>query len=267
MSGADNYSQSTIAQLTQTVLGESMSMDALLRQFMREEIVLTRATPAFGGEPAHPAPVLSASVTVKARSGPPLSEGEIREVLRAVVNADRAEHVVGAVEEFWVPGIHVRADLVVIGEDLHAFEIKSDADSLKRLPRQVSGFSSLFDRCSVVVAPRHLDGAMEQVPQWWGVAVAAGSELEWHRQPRPNPSVEVERVVRLLWRDEVLAMLQGAGIVPDLVGGRAGMWRQALAAFDPATIRDGVRRALASRDAWQEENGRTRFTAVPGPAR
>ncbi len=257
----EEYAQRTVAQLTDLVLGQSMSMDRLLAYVMRDEFSPTKCET----EPAVSRSESPAAVGLTSESQ--LTEAEIRSLLRSLVVADREDGVVGAVEEFWVPSVHVRADLVVIGRDLHAFEIKSDADTLKRLPRQVAGFSSLFDRCSIVLAPRHLAKAVEQVPEWWGIAVAARERLDWQRHPEPNPSVEVERVVRLLWRDEVLSLLQGAGITPDLIGGRAGMWRQALTSLDPAAIRDGVRKALASRGAWHEEDGKSRFTAMPAPAR
>lgn len=47
-----------------------------------------------------------------------------------------------------------RADLAVANGNLHAFEIKSDFDSLKRLEGQLSTFSSHFEKVTVVCSPR-----------------------------------------------------------------------------------------------------------------
>ncbi|MGR4864319.1 sce7726 family protein [Caulobacter sp. LARHSG274] len=58
--------------------------------------------------------------------------------------------------EFRVGKTSVRADLALLGDRLTAVEIKSDADTLKRLERQVAAYSLYFDELILVLARRHL---------------------------------------------------------------------------------------------------------------
>ena len=55
---------------------------------------------------------------------------------------------------------------------MHGFEIKSDIDSLARLPHQTELYSSVFDKITLVVGATHLYHAFNIIPDWWGVLVA-----------------------------------------------------------------------------------------------
>jgi hypothetical protein len=197
---------------------------------------------------------------VAVAASPP--EKEIRQALLRSLGAS-ASPTTRLVEEFRVPRVHVRADIAVIGAELHAYEIKSEADSLRRLPAQVGGFGTVFDFCSLVVAPGHVDAALDIVPAWWGVTVVGPNEPTFTRlrAARPNPQVDVALAVRLLWRKEVERALVIEGITPDYVAGRAGMWQQLLEALDEAALRAAVRTALGSRTDW-----RGRLIGDPAPA-
>ncbi|MCS4247532.1 sce7726 family protein [Pseudomonas sp. BIGb0164] len=54
-----------------------------------------------------------------------------------------------------------RADLAVVNENLHAFEIKSDLDTLRRLDGQVSDYSSRFDKLILVVSGKFVEHALQ----------------------------------------------------------------------------------------------------------
>lgn len=178
------------------------------------------------------------------------SEKVIREQLFAV-----AEEAAGSpcafIEEFWVPASNERVDLSAVGDQLWAFEIKSPRDSLKRLPRQVEAFSRLFDRCTAVLATKHLAGGTQLLPPWWGVIEAGeqvGDALEWRRRPAANPEVDLALLVRLLWREEAADLLTELGIAaPDRLG-RQAMWRLLLREADPPRLRQCIRMTLRTRD-------------------
>jgi len=63
--------------------------------------------------------------------------------------------------EFSLNGTGIRADLVVLDKCFYGVEIKSAADTLKRLPSQMEGYARYFDRTELVVAPKHLRGLRE----------------------------------------------------------------------------------------------------------
>src|ERR1700712_292570 len=76
------------------------------------------------------------------------------------------------VEEMGVWSGSVRIDLAVINGELAGYELKSDRDTLERLPLQSRLYSRVFDRVTLVASGRHLDKATIRIPDWWGVVEA-----------------------------------------------------------------------------------------------
>src|SRR3954452_15629375 len=104
-----------------------------------------------------------------------VADAVIRAALRpvAVASAGGDGDTVGLVEELTLPPGGARADVAVVGPELVGYEIKSAADSLRRLPGQVAAFGRIFDMCWLVAATRHLDAAIGQIPSWWGIIEVA----------------------------------------------------------------------------------------------
>ncbi len=174
------------------------------------------------------------------------------------------------VEEFWVPDSNERADLVAVADELWAFEIKSPRDSLSRLPRQAAAFSRLFDRCVAVLATAHLQLGMQRIPPWWGV-IDAGEQvddpLKWVRQPTVNPEVDLELLVKLLWKEEALAAAVELGIKTSERISRQAIWRRLLRDAEPASLKVCIRSALAHRDASSARIPTRHWTTTrPSPA-
>lgn len=180
-------------------------------------------------------------------------EAEVRDALRshalgAVPGAQ------GAVDEFWVPRSNERADIAVIGRRMDGFEIKTERDTLARLPRQALAYGRLFDRCTAVVAERHRERSEELLPEWWGlttVRVNGSVTFAVVRRPRSNPAVDPEILVRLLWRDEAMSALVELGQSPDRRAPRRALWTDLLRATSLTQLRSAVRSALLSRDQRQ----------------
>ena len=63
-----------------------------------------------------------------------------------------------------------RADVVMVVPDaLYGIEIKSDADTYKRLERQVYDYNQYFDYNYVVIGTRHAMHIEEHISKWWGI--------------------------------------------------------------------------------------------------
>jgi hypothetical protein len=191
-----------------------------------------------------------------------VTEADVRQSLRTQVLSG-APSSAEAVFEFWVPQSNERADVVVIDKTMDAFEIKTERDTLKRLPRQVDAYTRVFDRCHAVVAHRHVDKALEILPPWWGVQVI-GERLSFValREAEPNGRVDRETLVRLLWRDEAYAVLCELGTVPDPRAGRFRLWEMLLALLDVDSLRWVVRQTLLGRDAEQARIPSRRFAVT-----
>lgn len=140
----------------------------------------------------------------------------IRAALRGHLR-DRFGYDAVIVDELAIKHGKFRVDLGVIKDKLHGYEIKSDQDTLMRLPAQAKHFSLVFHRMTLVVGPELLASALSIVPRWWGImlvtkdedGLAAFTEL---REAEENPKPNYRWVVRLLWRDELTTLLRDAGV-------------------------------------------------------
>lgn len=112
-------------------------------------------------------------------------------------------------EEVDIQGGQSRADLVDV-EHLHCYEIKSDGDSLSRLLSQGARYAMTFDRVTLVSAARHLEKALDIVPEWWGVMVIPENERGGFRAVRraqANRDQEPAMLASVLTREECLDLL------------------------------------------------------------
>jgi hypothetical protein len=76
------------------------------------------------------------------------------------------------VDEFGLCQGDVRVDVAVINSALNGFEIKSDSDTLDRLPAQQHVYSKVLDTVTIVAGEKHVDGILKIVPEWWSVRSA-----------------------------------------------------------------------------------------------
>lgn len=120
------------------------------------------------------------------------------------------------VEEMGVWSGSVRIDITVINGSLSGYELKSDRDTLDRLPRQVAIYGRVFDFLSLIVGKRHAEKAEKLLPEWWGIKIAvAGApkiELLSCREPSPNPSPDPYLIAELLRKDEAVGVLESLGM-------------------------------------------------------
>ena len=121
------------------------------------------------------------------------------------------------VEEFPVCNGAAIIDVAAINGVMHGFEIKSDVDSLERLPRQIEFYNSVFDEVTLIVGATHLYHAFYMIPDWWGITMAKmddGGEVTFDkiRESEQNTKLEAESVASLLWKDEALSILDDIGI-------------------------------------------------------
>src|SRR5262245_15015533 len=102
----------------------------------------------------------------------PLRDTDIRPALRRFVEpADESDTVV--LEELGIGKHAVRVDMAVVNGSMHAYEIKSDFDTLRRLSVQAEHYGKCFELVTLVVGPRHLKLARALVPKWWGLVLAS----------------------------------------------------------------------------------------------
>lgn len=62
-----------------------------------------------------------------------------------------------------------RADLVEVNGCMNVFEIKSDLDSLDRLPEQIQDYKNCFDTITIVTTERHFHNIRDMLPKNVGI--------------------------------------------------------------------------------------------------
>jgi hypothetical protein len=182
-----------------------------------------------------------------------------RDVRAAVLKTLAAQHAGDAetriVQEMGVWSGTVRIDIAVINGELCGYELKSEKDTLARLPMQLRIYSKVFDRVVLVTGLRHVGHAQDRIPSWWGLTIARGEadsvRLDLARPPQLNPSPDPYLVAQLLWKDEALTVLDTFGLAKGWRAKRTKLIHQRLATELPfAQLSEQVRNALKRRDAW-----------------
>jgi hypothetical protein len=156
------------------------------------------------------------------------------------------------VEEMGLRQGLARVDVAVVNGVMHGYEIKSLADTLRRLPAQVDLYGQVLDFVTIVLAEQHRDEAHGLIPRWWGVWIAkpAAHAIDFveRRRPRKNPSLNTRSLVELLWHQEALAMLQARGASSGLSRRpRAEAWTRLCEVYSVNELRDAVRARIKDR--------------------
>ena len=188
---------------------------------------------------------------------------EIRKILRAhLVAAFREDPETLILEELGLRHGATRVDMVVVNGFLHGFEVKSDRDTLKRLPRQARKYSELLDYVTLVVGQRHAAKAESTIPDWWGIQVANHDQdgkvrLQEVRRPLENPAPDKLAIAKLLWRDEAINFLEEIGAAGGFRSKpRRFVYSRLAEVAEIDTIRAYVRERLKSRKDWRSDEQR-----------
>lgn len=185
-----------------------------------------------------------------------MRDSDVRKAVRDWLGAIHAhDENTRIVEEMGVWSGSVRIDIAVINGELNGFELKSDRDTLERLPTQADLYGRVFDHLHLVVGQRHVEKAKTMIPDWWGIIVATQTngrmELSCVQQAQPNPKPEPYLIAQLLWREEAINLLQLFQLAKGWRSKRTRLIHQRLADEIPfELLKQHVRTALKHRPNW-----------------
>lgn len=192
------------------------------------------------------------------------NDKNIRLALRKVLEKELAEyratgHNAEIFDELGVRHGTARIDIAIINGVMHGYEIKSDRDTLERLPEQVKEFSAVFDKLTLVVGKQHLYQAVQMIPDWWGVIVAKFDTnnhviFQTIREPENNKEQVGISIARLLWREEALKILEERNSADGVRNKpREFIYERLADVLDTATIKEQVSALLVSREGWRSD--------------
>ena len=201
------------------------------------------------------------SLDIKAQSGLMNTNDKIiRTALRAYLKTLHArDRKLRIIEEFGVEHGTARVDVAVVNGILHGYEIKSDRDTLSRLPEQMDAYNSVFDQVTLIVGKQHVYEAIMLVPDWWGILIAkvgAESSVVFNciREAKENLGQSNLSIAKLLWRGEALRILEDAGGADGLRSKpRRLIYERLSTIFDQGALEAKVRDVLFVREDWRSD--------------
>jgi hypothetical protein len=109
------------------------------------------------------------------------------------------------------------ADVVTIHQGrVNCYEIKSDADNIKRAIVQAEIYDTVFSTCTVVTTLKHVEGAMTFLPWYWGCIIAHKEDgeviLRKTRDAELIPGWIPKNALLSLWREELLLIAENLSV-------------------------------------------------------
>ncbi|MBT2289492.1 sce7726 family protein [Paenibacillus albidus] len=150
-----------------------------------------------------------------------------------------------------------RIDVAVVNGAINGYEIKSESDTLGRLPRQTDAYNRVFDTVTILTASRFIEGIEDIIPEWWGITKAemdADGIVHFfpYRMPHQNPSIDPTALAQLLWREEALSVLKERGLQKGLLSKpRQLLWNALAEQLELRDLQDEVRKRLKARSRWR----------------
>jgi hypothetical protein len=183
-----------------------------------------------------------------------MRDADIRRVLRkshlSKFIADKESKVVN---ELGVGNMDAIIDMAVINGSLHGFEIKSEYDTLNRLPRQLSAYCKTFDYLTIISAKKHLPHLLNLLPNWCGIIIV-GNKLKEYRKPKKNIDTDNYSVAQLLWKNEAIEILNECGIHKGIkYKTKQVLWSLLANSLDKGTLSLKVREKIKIRANWKFE--------------
>ncbi|MEJ8546417.1 sce7726 family protein [Brevibacillus borstelensis] len=186
-----------------------------------------------------------------------LKDADVREVLLGKLQLKHGEEPdTLIINEMGVCLGQSRVDIAVVNGVIHGYEIKSESDTLSRLPSQMDDYNKVFDKVTIVTANEYLDKVNEMVPDWWGIIVVTNikgqARMKYAKRGRKNPSQDPYSLVQLLWKEEALALLKEKGLHKGVLSKPKNVLYERLVANIPmGELKQLVYQALKSRAGWR----------------
>ena len=150
-----------------------------------------------------------------------------------------------------------RIDLVLVNGKNVGIEIKSDLDSLDRLPKQIDIYNKVFDQIEIVSGKKHLEQVLNTVPDWWGISIVAKNlrgilEYRKFRNCKSNLLKDPFSAAQLLWKEEVLELLKKVQpALPNKNKTRDVLWATLVKTCPKTDLFRYVNSCLKKRTSWR----------------
>lgn len=147
-------------------------------------------------------------------------------------------------------------DVAAVNGEIYGFEIKSEQDSLERLPSQARFYAKVFNKVSLVASEKHCSKAKEILPSYWGIDCVYRKNgclvLENIRPASLNQEVDTLSLLMFLWKNELLELFYNNGITKGIKSKtRIELAKKAAKELPAELINNFVKHKLKSRKGWK----------------
>ena len=161
------------------------------------------------------------------------------------------------IDELSICGGLARIDIAVINSSFHGYEIKSQADTFRRLESQISYYNRCLEYVTLVISSNHVDKSFSICPDWWGITEVKSGENEIvfheHRNCIKNPSIDPNAIVQLLWKEEAANALINVDNGARISGKtRKDLWIALVEQYELDQLCSIVKEKLLTRNNWRE---------------
>lgn len=186
-----------------------------------------------------------------------LNDQDVRSLLLSELSDKyRSDNDTRIINELGIDFGASRVDVAVVNGIIHGYEIKSDVDTLDRLPRQINYYNKLFQRMTIVSSRKYYSQIKDLVPPWWGIKTisADGSRLISQRKGRFKNKQDKDILLRLLWKQDLEAFIDVLGYPKKM---KKLKKNQLLEIFsneaDLQLIQSHVYNSLKTRENWRPD--------------
>lgn len=189
-----------------------------------------------------------------------IKDRDIRKVLHAkIVEEFKNEYDTIVVDELGLCQGKSIIDIAVINGFIHGYEIKSESDTLERLPGQMEIYSKVLDTVTIVSGECHINRIVNYVPDWWGITVSQNNngkvEFKVLREAKINNNIDPYSVAQLLWKDEALDILIQFGLDRGYHNkSRKIIWEKLVKSLSLEELKNLVREKLKNRTEWRADS-------------
>jgi len=139
--------------------------------------------------------------------------GSLHQYLKDIFKYDETTKIV---HELNVCYGAARVDIAAINGSFYGYEIKSDSDTLERLPQQKDSYNKVFDYINIVCSQVLLEKAEKIIPDWWGIYIAKSINDETVsivkvREAKLNTELDPFSLAQFLRKDEIISILKELG--------------------------------------------------------
>lgn len=116
------------------------------------------------------------------------------------------------IDEFSSSYSSARIDISVLNGSLHGYEIKSERDTLERLPKQIEYYTKIFEYITIVTTDKYTEKIIEIVPDFFGIFLIEKKKnklkLKKIRNSKKNKNIDYFELTKLLWKEELKEILK-----------------------------------------------------------